>query len=73
MILSSGGQKFEQYELHSSSAESLMEPFKTGTVFSNRYVVFFQILNGMFQTTGWPGVVSAVGKWFGKGRYVSFL
>ncbi|CAG2057808.1 unnamed protein product, partial [Timema podura] len=25
-----------------------------------------EILAGIVQTTGWPGVVSAVGKWFGK-------
>lgn len=32
------------------------------------FFIVAQILNGIFQTTGWPGVVSAVGKWFGKGR-----
>nr|CAD7597462.1 unnamed protein product [Timema genevievae] len=29
-------------------------------------VSFVWILAGIVQTTGWPGVVSAVGKWFGK-------
>ena len=23
---------------------------------------------GLFQTTGWPGVVTVVGNWFGKGK-----
>nr|CAD7404667.1 unnamed protein product [Timema cristinae] len=30
------------------------------------YFVIIQILAGIVQTTGWPGVVSVVGKWFGK-------
>ena len=28
----------------------------------------FQVLNGVFQSTGWPGVVTVVANWFGKGR-----
>nr|XP_039248470.1 glucose-6-phosphate exchanger SLC37A2-like isoform X1 [Styela clava] len=32
------------------------------------FYILVQVLNGFFQTTGWPGVVAAVGKWFGKGR-----
>ena len=27
-----------------------------------------KIACGMFQTTGWPGVVSVMANWFGKGR-----
>jgi len=32
------------------------------------YLIFIQIICGMFQTTGWPGVVTVVANWFGKGR-----
>ncbi|XP_012523580.1 glucose-6-phosphate exchanger SLC37A2 isoform X2 [Monomorium pharaonis] len=32
------------------------------------YFVFVQALGGIFQTSGWPGVVTVVGNWFGKGK-----
>ena len=32
------------------------------------YLVLVQILAGMVQTTGWPGVVTVMANWFGKGR-----
>ncbi|XP_024881105.1 glucose-6-phosphate exchanger SLC37A2 isoform X1 [Temnothorax curvispinosus] len=32
------------------------------------YFVFVQVLGGVFQTSGWPGVVTVVGNWFGKGK-----
>lgn len=32
------------------------------------YFVFVQAMAGMFQTTGWPGVVTVVGRWFGKSK-----
>jgi len=32
------------------------------------YLLFIQIVTGMFQATGWPGVVSVMANWFGKGR-----
>lgn len=32
------------------------------------YFVVVQALAGMFQTTGWPGVVTVVGRWFGKSK-----
>ena len=32
------------------------------------YFIAMQILSGLFQTTGWPGVLSIVANWFGKGR-----
>lgn len=32
------------------------------------YFVIVQALAGMFQTTGWPGVVTIVGRWFGKSK-----
>ncbi|XP_040163090.1 glucose-6-phosphate exchanger SLC37A2 isoform X1 [Anopheles arabiensis] len=32
------------------------------------YFVAVQALAGMFQTTGWPGVVTIVGRWFGKSK-----
>ena len=25
-------------------------------------------LNGLFQSTGWPGLVAVMGNWFGKGK-----
>ena len=27
-----------------------------------------QVFGGAFQTTGWPGVVTVVANWFGKGK-----
>merc|ERR1719430_690990 len=32
------------------------------------YLLFVQIVTGCFQATGWPGVVSVMANWFGKGR-----
>lgn len=32
------------------------------------YFIIVQALAGMFQTTGWPGVVTVVGRWFGKSK-----
>ncbi|XP_015588754.1 glucose-6-phosphate exchanger SLC37A2 isoform X2 [Cephus cinctus] len=32
------------------------------------YFVLVQALGGVFQTSGWPGVVTVVGNWFGKGK-----
>uniref|UniRef100_A0A8C8IDD3 Glucose-6-phosphate exchanger SLC37A2 n=1 Tax=Oncorhynchus tshawytscha TaxID=74940 RepID=A0A8C8IDD3_ONCTS len=32
------------------------------------YYAFFQAMNGLVQTTGWPAVVACVGNWFGKGK-----
>ena len=32
------------------------------------YYVFVQILAGIFQSTGWPSVVSVMGNWFGKSK-----
>lgn len=32
------------------------------------YFVIVQVLAGIFQTTGWPGVVTIVGRWFGKSK-----
>lgn len=41
---------------------------KTADIHSIWYFVFVQTMAGIFQTTGWPGVVSVVGRWFGKGK-----
>lgn len=30
------------------------------------YFIFVQAAAGIFQTTGWPGVVTVIGNWFGK-------
>lgn len=32
------------------------------------YFELFQALGGIFQTSGWPGVVTVVGNWFGRGK-----
>ncbi|XP_059176325.1 glucose-6-phosphate exchanger SLC37A2-like [Physella acuta] len=32
------------------------------------FYIAMQILGGIFQATGWPGVVACVGNWFGKGK-----
>merc|ERR1719318_407651 len=32
------------------------------------YLLAVQVVTGMFQATGWPGVVSVMANWFGKGR-----
>jgi OPA family glycerol-3-phosphate transporter-like MFS transporter 1/2 len=32
------------------------------------FYVFVQILAGVFQSTGWPSVVSVMGNWFGKSK-----
>lgn len=32
------------------------------------FVVFMMCYNGFFQCTGWPGVVTIIGNWFGKGK-----
>nr|XP_053631625.1 glucose-6-phosphate exchanger SLC37A2-like [Cherax quadricarinatus] len=32
------------------------------------FYILAQILCGLMQTTGWPGVVTALGNWFGKGK-----
>lgn len=41
---------------------------KTADIHSMWYFVFVQIMAGIFQTTGWPGVVTVVGRWFGSGN-----
>ena len=32
------------------------------------YLIFIQVACGMFQSTGWPGVVTVMANWFGKGK-----
>ncbi|XP_064544328.1 glucose-6-phosphate exchanger SLC37A2 isoform X1 [Drosophila montana] len=39
---------------------------RTSNIHSLSYFIFVQIFAGIFQTTGWPGVVTLVGRWFGK-------
>lgn len=41
---------------------------KTYDIHSMWYFVIVQILAGLFQTTGWPGVVTILGRWFGKSK-----
>ncbi|KAM8714208.1 hypothetical protein ACLKA7_014362 [Drosophila subpalustris] len=39
---------------------------RTSNIHSLTYFIIVQIFAGIFQTTGWPGVVTLVGRWFGK-------
>lgn len=32
------------------------------------YFVIVQVFGGIVQTSGWPGVVTVVGNWFGKDK-----
>jgi OPA family glycerol-3-phosphate transporter-like MFS transporter 1/2 len=41
---------------------------KTSDIHSFFYFFVVQALAGMFQTTGWPGVVTVMGRWFGKSK-----
>ncbi|XP_075166909.1 glucose-6-phosphate exchanger SLC37A2-like [Haematobia irritans] len=41
---------------------------KTWGIHSMAYFVFVQICAGIAQTTGWPGVVTLIGRWFGKSK-----
>ncbi|KAK0076039.1 hypothetical protein PV325_005965, partial [Microctonus aethiopoides] len=41
---------------------------KTYNIHSLWYFITVQALGGVFQTSGWPGVVTVVGNWFGKGK-----
>ncbi|XP_070069960.1 glucose-6-phosphate exchanger SLC37A2 isoform X1 [Drosophila takahashii] len=41
---------------------------RTSNIHSLWYFVIVQICAGIFQTTGWPGVVALVGRWFGKSK-----
>ena len=36
--------------------------------FNNRLQHLFQFVTGIFQTSGWPGVVAVIGNWFGHGK-----
>lgn len=41
---------------------------KVYDIHSLMYFVIIQAFAGIFQTTGWPGVVTLVGRWFGKSK-----
>uniref|UniRef100_A0A1L8DDU5 Sugar phosphate exchanger 3 n=2 Tax=Nyssomyia neivai TaxID=330878 RepID=A0A1L8DDU5_9DIPT len=41
---------------------------KTYNIHSIGYFVVVQAMAGIFQTTGWPGVVTVLGRWFGKSK-----
>ncbi|EDW73917.2 uncharacterized protein Dwil_GK21661 [Drosophila willistoni] len=41
---------------------------RTSNIHSLSYFILVQIGAGIFQTTGWPGVVTLVGRWFGKSK-----
>lgn len=51
--------------------KKLLSLFPIGKVYgihSISYFIIVQIMAGIFQTTGWPGVVTLVGRWFGKSK-----
>lgn len=39
-----------------------------GHTYNYALIVVTMCLNGLFQSTGWPGVMGVVGNWFGKGK-----
>lgn len=41
---------------------------KTYDIHNIGYYMLVQAFAGIFQTTGWPGVVTVVSNWFGKGK-----
>lgn len=41
---------------------------KTADIHSMWYFVFVQLMAGVFQTTGWPGVVTVMDRWYGSGK-----
>lgn len=41
---------------------------KTYDIHNLGYYVVVQALAGVFQTSGWPGVVTVMSNWFGKGK-----
>jgi MFS transporter, OPA family, solute carrier family 37 (glycerol-3-phosphate transporter), member 1/2 len=41
---------------------------RTYDIHSMGYFILIQAAAGIFQTTGWPGVVTLVGRWFGKSK-----
>ncbi|KAK9754021.1 Major Facilitator Superfamily [Popillia japonica] len=41
---------------------------KTYNIHNFGYLFFMQAMAGIAQTTGWPGVVTVVGNWFGKSK-----
>ncbi|XP_015517599.1 glucose-6-phosphate exchanger SLC37A2 isoform X2 [Neodiprion lecontei] len=43
----------------------IARPYEIHTLW---YFILVQILGGIFQTSGWPGVVTVVSNWFGKGK-----
>lgn len=41
---------------------------KTYNIHALSYYIVIQIYGGIFQTTGWPGVVTVMSNWFGKAK-----
>ncbi|XP_073844153.1 major facilitator superfamily transporter 16 [Musca autumnalis] len=41
---------------------------KTWSIHTMPYFIFVQVCAGITQTTGWPGVVALIGRWFGKSK-----
>ncbi|KAJ8980374.1 hypothetical protein NQ317_009368 [Molorchus minor] len=41
---------------------------KSYNIHSLSYYIFVQAMAGIFQTTGWPGVVTVMSNWFGKSK-----
>ncbi|XP_061391362.1 LOW QUALITY PROTEIN: glucose-6-phosphate exchanger SLC37A2 [Musca vetustissima] len=41
---------------------------KTWNLHAMSFFIFVQVCAGITQTTGWPGVVALIGRWFGKSK-----
>ncbi|XP_034942099.1 glucose-6-phosphate exchanger SLC37A2 isoform X2 [Chelonus insularis] len=52
----------------SGIASYLLGIAKIYNIHSLWYFVFVQALGGVFQSSGWPAVVTLVGNWFGRGK-----
>lgn len=52
-----------------SSILTIMLGFSyTFEIHSIWYLLVIQVVNGLFHSTAWPGIVAAMGNWFGKGQ-----
>ncbi|XP_051175559.1 glucose-6-phosphate exchanger SLC37A2 isoform X2 [Leptopilina boulardi] len=54
--------------LTSGIASYLFGIARSYNIHSLSYLILVQTFGGICQTTGWPGVVTVVGNWFGKGN-----
>lgn len=40
-------------------------------IYNKGYYVTFWMLNGLFQSSGWPAMVAVMANWFGESRFVA--